>query len=408
MGFKVSARRVGSHECDLMRRMYRGDVEHKTGFPAIMQLETDNAYLHFGGPKERFRPYLVLVGRPVGFEGNFPGNIKSLTYDRDVDREPVEYVYELSRRNLADLTLKGLYESGFVVPDVIRKNMYYLPCNCEIYYTEAAFGDKGKEKKSCLMFVRPEDGGYADEENSLICADDDMSIDGRQLVGSGYEIHKYFEPLLNEQEQAEADAYLQMDDEYVMEDGIAESYEEAIHTEHVEDYLDFEEQTKLDKTAEQEEDKAPDIDPALYESMRSEADALYEDRKRHRELAGSQRPSEKEEFMPDEPDETEELNRESDEFIGDDDIFEGEDADTEAERKRKAVRTNEAENIDTIQEVIASGKDLDPRAAQHVEMGVVEEAREALDAARAGDRSIKNAPEFLTGDEADIAQELEN
>lgn len=405
MGFNVSARRVGSHECDVMKRMYPGKVEHVTGHQATMLLETDNAYLHFGGPKEKYRPYLVLVGRPIGFEGDFPGNIKELKYDRDIDREPVEYVYELSRRNLADLTLKGMYEPGFTVPDVVRKNIYYLPCKCEMYFTEATFGDKGKEKKSCLMFVRPEDGGYSDEENSLMCADDDMTIDGRELIGSGYEIHTYFEPILDKEEQAEAEGFLSAEDELVVEDEIMESYEEALGLDSREDYLGAEAEHGGEEQDEVSAETGPEVDPDLYNAMKSEADALYDARKNRRELGGQEK---KEELMPDEPTESEELNRQPDEYLGDDTDFDDEDAAAERRKKREATRTNAAENIDTVQEVISAGKDLDPRAAQHVEKGVVDEAKDALAAARgSNDRNIQ-APEFLTGEEADVSPQLGN
>lgn len=406
MGFSVNARRVGSHECDVMKRMYPGKVEHETGYPAILQLETDNAYLHFGGPKEKYRPYLVLVGRPLGFEGDFPGNIKELKYDKDVDREPVEYVYELSRRNLADLTLKGMYESGFAVPDVIRKNVYFLPCKCEMYYTEATFGGKdGKEKKSCLMFIRPEDGGYADEENSLMCADDDMVIDGREITGSGYTIHKYFEPILDKEEQAEVDGYLMQDEDTIgYDEEAAASYEEAIQTEYAEDYLGHEDEHDGAEVEAEAGEPVPEVDPELYESMKAEADAMYKDRKNgRRELTD---PNKKEEFMPDEPTEAEELNRQPDEFLGEEDTFE-DDESADRRKKRQATVTNAAENIDTIQEVIAAGRNLDPRAAQHVEKGVVDEAKGALEAARGNNRDIE-APEFLTGEEADVSPQLGN
>ena len=405
MAFSTNARRVGSHECDLMKRMYPGKVEHVTGFPATMCLETDNAYLHFGGPKEKYRPYLVLVGRPVGFEGDFPGNIRELTYDRDIDREPVEYVYELSRRNLADMTLKGMYEQGFMVPDVIRKNLYELPCKCELYYTEAEFGEKGKEKKSCLIFVRPEDGGYADEENSLICADDDMVIDGREITGSGYDIHKYFEPVLSPEEQQESDGYLLEEEQFIAEDEVAESYDTALHSEHPEDYLGYEEEQEKTDEAEVQEEHGPEVDPELYEAMKNEADSMYEERKNRKELPLSERNNE---LMPDEPDEPVELDREPDELSDGEDLAGDDEDEAEKRKKREAIRTNVAENVDTVQEVIAAGRNLDPRAAQHVEHGVVEDAKDALEAARAGDRSIQNVPEFLTGNEADIDPQLES
>ena len=176
--YSATARRVGSHECDTMRRLYPDEVQHVTGLPCIMTLKTSNAYLHFGGPKEKYRPYLVLTGEPVGFEGDFPGNISKLAYDRAIDRVPMEYVYELSRKNLADMVAKGLYEPGFEVPEVIKHNTWYLPVNAELYHAEVTFGEGDAARKSSLIFIRPQDGSYQDEENSLICSDEGITIDG--------------------------------------------------------------------------------------------------------------------------------------------------------------------------------------------------------------------------------------
>lgn len=403
--YSATARRVGSHECDTMRRLYPDEVQHVTGLPCIMTLKTSNAYLHFGGPKEKYRPYLVLTGEPVGFEGDFPGNISKLAYDRAIDRVPMEYVYELSRKNLADMVAKGLYEPGFEVPEVIKHNTWYLPVNAELYYAEVTFGEGDAARKSSLIFIRPQDGSYQDEENSLICSDEGITIDGKEIPASGYTVHEYFNAVLDKEEEAEydEDGFLKESEDYLEDvpDDAYKGYENALDgTQTPDQFLMTEEEQAMLEASQstvEETKEVPEVDPVAYDAMKKAADEQYREREEQRKRTLMEEA--REEAIQEEESELiqEEAPSEESGFIT------GED-DEAAAKKRSATFNNQAENIDTPAEVALQGKSLHPGAAQLVDDGVIEQTQEMIDERNANRRVDAD---FLMDDEnPDVAPEL--
>lgn len=406
--YAMNARRVGSHECDTLRRLYPGEVGHLKDVDCTMLLNVENAYLHYGGPKENYRPYLVLSGFPVSFEGEFPGNVTKLTFDREIDREPLEYVYELSRRNLSDMAAKGLYEPGFEVPDVIKKNEWYLPVKAELYHAEVDFGDDENHKKSALIFIRPQDGSYQDEENSLTCGDEDMTVDGREIPGSGYTVHKYFEPVMDKKaaEFEASDDFLTDRSAFVEEqDEAYEGYLKALDgTSTPDQFLRTEDE--LSRTGQKEdipvqEDK-PVVDPEVYASMKETADAMFAEREQRR--LEPVKEGTKEDLMPDEPEESPEKvvtvdEPEGGDFLRDDD----EDDESARARRQTSVFNNKAENIDTMQEVVTEGLSIQPGAAQLVNKDVIDKAQDMIDKQR--DRKV-DADFLRDDDQPDVSDEL--
>lgn len=403
--YSATARRVGSHECDTMRRLYPDEVQHVTGLPCIMTLKTSNAYLHFGGPKEKYRPYLVLTGEPVGFEGDFPGNISKLAYDRAIDRVPMEYVYELSRKNLADMVAKGLYESGFEVPEVIKHNTWYLPVNAELYHAEVTFGEGDAARKSSLIFIRPQDGSYQDEENSLICSDEGITIDGKEIPASGYTVHEYFNAVFDKEEEAEydEDGFLKESEDYLEDvpDDAYKGYENALDgTQTPDQFLMTEEEQAMLEASQsmvEETKEVPEVDPVAYDAMKKAADEQYREREEQRKRTLMEEALE------------EAIQEEESEFIQEEAPSEesgfitGED-DEAAAKKRSATFNNQAENIDTPAEVALQGKSLHPGAAQLVDDGVIEQTQEMIDERNANRRVDAD---FLMDDEnPDVAPEL--
>ena len=403
--YSATARRVGSHECDTMRRLYPDEVQHVTGLPCIMTLKTSNAYLHFGGPKEKYRPYLVLTGEPVGFEGDFPGNISKLAYDRAIDRVPMEYVYELSRKNLADMVAKGLYEPGFEVPEVIKHNTWYLPVNAELYHAEVTFGEGDAARKSSLIFIRPQDGSYQDEENSLICSDEGITIDGKEIPASGYTVHEYFNAVFDKEEEAEydEDGFLKESEDYLEDvpDDAYKGYENALDgTQTPDQFLMTEEEQAMLEASQsmvEETKEVPEVDPVAYDAMKKAADEQYREREEQRKRTLMEEALE------------EAIQEEESEFIQEEAPSEesgfitGED-DEAAAKKRSATFNNQAENIDTPAEVALQGKSLHPGASQLVDDGVIEQTQEMIDERNANRRVDAD---FLMDDEnPDVAPEL--
>lgn len=387
MGYSTIARRAGGHECNALCRLYPDEVKHERGVPATMILETDNAYLHFGGPKENYRPYLVLSGHPVGFEGDFPGNVKRLNYDKESDKEPVEYIYELSRKNLANMCAKGLYEPGFEVPDIIKHNVFYVPCNCEMYYADMTFGEGMEAKKSSLIFIRPEDGSVPEEENSLVCGDDDMSVDGKAIVGSGYKIHKYFKPVLERGQELGYDMIteemISYDDEYIQHN----EYEVALGAPSLDSqYIHGEEEQRVLDVEKEDEGPVYDVDPELYAAMKSEADARYQEREEERKLAADSKAlkdarerREQEAFLEEEAEQSRKPDGKEPDFIEDE---ESDSFEKERQRRQTAVRNNQAENIDSVGELFMSGRDVAAGSYDLVDDKLKTEAREQLEEAR--------------------------
>lgn len=403
--YSATARRVGSHECDTMRRLYPDEVQHVTGLPCIMTLKTSNAYLHFGGPKEKYRPYLVLTGEPVGFEGDFPGNISKLAYDRAIDRVPMEYVYELSRKNLADMVAKGLYEPGFEVPEVIKHNTWYLPVNAELYHAEVTFGEGDAARKSSLIFIRPQDGSYQDEENSLICSDEGITIDGKEIPASGYTVHEYFNAVLDKEEEAEydEDGFLKESEDYLEDvpDDAYKGYENALDgTQTPDQFLMTEEEQAMLEASQsmvEETKEVPEVDPVAYDAMKKAADEQYREREEQRKRTLMEEAHE--EAIQGE--ESELIQEEA--FSEESGFITGED-DEAAAKKRSATFNNQAENIDTPAEVALQGKSLHPGAAQLVDDGVIEQTQEMIDERNANRRVDAD---FLMDDEnPDVAPEL--
>lgn len=403
--YSATARRVGSHECDTMRRLYPDEVQHVTGLPCIMTLKTSNAYLHFGGPKEKYRPYLVLTGEPVGFEGDFPGNISKLAYDRAIDRVPMEYVYELSRKNLADMVAKGLYEPGFEVPEVIKHNTWYLPVNAELYHAEVTFGEGDAARKSSLIFIRPQDGSYQDEENSLICSDEGITIDGKEIPASGYTVHEYFNAVLDKEEEAEydEDGFLKESEDYLEDvpDDAYKGYENALDgTQTPDQFLMTEEEQAMLEASQsmvEETKEVPEVDPVAYDAMKKAADEQYREREEQRKRTLMEEAHE-EAIQGEESEliQEEAFSEESGSITGEDDEA--------AAKKRSATFNNQAENIDTPAEVALQGKSLHPGAAQLVDDGVIEQTQEMIDERNANRRVDAD---FLMDDEnPDVAPEL--
>lgn len=173
MGFILDGKSQGSPLCqDLMSRYSKGMVR-ESGIPAVMQFGVENAFLEFDSPANRCRPYLMLLGRPQEITGEFPYGATTVRYQDTEERSLVAYRYDLTRQNLAAMVAKGLFDEGFAVPEIVRENVFELPC-----------------RVTCTA-LKPEEKGmapvvFADiEAASLQCTDDT----------SGYTISDYFQPV---------------------------------------------------------------------------------------------------------------------------------------------------------------------------------------------------------------------
>lgn len=122
------------------------------------------------------RPYLHITGECRSLskaDGTaFYGNVSEITFGESKGI-PVDFFYDFSDDELADMTKLGLYRRGFRCPDIIRDSELAMPVTCS------------------LRIIEPQD------ENDLpvIFAD----IDSRNFIETtsqqcGYAFGEYFEP----------------------------------------------------------------------------------------------------------------------------------------------------------------------------------------------------------------------
>ena len=359
--YNTPARLMSSHACREILRRFAKSVNVYEDIPAVMHLQVQQAFIEFSGPRTRHKPRLVLQGKPLKFIGNFPDQISECRLVRESDQQLVSYNYELTRYNLSDLCKKGLFEPGFQVPNIIRHNTMELPCCCDLV-TVRSDEDEGLDGPDpMLVFIRVRDGSREKEQNSLVCFDTDRVIDGREVPGSGYVISDYFEAMpdtgyvMSEEPEAMDD----LESEYIgmsprtLKQPDKQEMPEVSH----DDYL-FDDVPDLESDDRTDDDLPDDIpdelqgDPeaaALFERVRREANAAYEQRERQkREQAAAQAAAVQSEY------------EQSDDEAEQEDGEAKQDADRHNPLKLDHVRdVNKAANIDTTREYLEEKDSVD-------------------------------------------------
>ena len=173
MGMVISGSGIDSAACRELRAKLQGQLEKQDDLDAIVRFETQDAFIEFQQNGQTMTPYLTLLGRPMAVEADFPYGVSGVEYSEQLDQALVAYRYELNRQNIADMAMKGMFEDGFQVPDVVRKNQFELPCTVSCVAVPA---ESSKDFPVVFASINP---------GSLVC-DDDMS---------GYTIHEYFEAM---------------------------------------------------------------------------------------------------------------------------------------------------------------------------------------------------------------------
>lgn len=150
-------------------------------------IKTTGVYIGFNSAKDKYRPYLAIMGEVEELQGDFPVGIKEMTFDDIITRPRVEYMYNFTDEELSYLAGIGLYQKGFKVPDVFYENQLNFPVKVDY----AVVSDKGVP----LVFVNIQnpynnevDGarsGYAYEDETGKC------------IG----LASYFEPITKEDYQ---------------------------------------------------------------------------------------------------------------------------------------------------------------------------------------------------------------
>ena len=101
--------------------------------PVMGDVSTSAAYLEYRAatdPEAPHRPYLHIIGQVDEVRGGFPHGVTTATVTNGV---PVDIFYEFTDKELADMTLKGMYRRGFEAPvELLRYPMVDLPMACNV------------------------------------------------------------------------------------------------------------------------------------------------------------------------------------------------------------------------------------------------------------------------------------
>lgn len=111
------------------------DVERRTNIACFGDIFMRHAKILYGSASEHYRPYLFLSGEVHSIKGDFPDGITELSFPKGLDRDypKVDYKYNFTNEQLADLAAKGLYDDGFEVPDIFLNNTFEdMPMVCDV------------------------------------------------------------------------------------------------------------------------------------------------------------------------------------------------------------------------------------------------------------------------------------
>lgn len=154
--------------------------------PVMGDVSTSTAYLEYRAatdPEAPHRPYLHIIGQVDEVRGDFPHGVTTATVSNGV---PVDIFYEFTDKELADMTMKGMYRRGFEAPvELLRYPMVDLPMACNVQ----AFMEE--QSGVPIMFIEIVDAH-------------DMVMD---RASSGYTLGDYFkEPVVQNDFDAQFDS----------------------------------------------------------------------------------------------------------------------------------------------------------------------------------------------------------
>ena len=373
--YKTPARLATSHDCRELLRRCAEDVTVYRDVPAVMHMQVEQAFIDFCGPKRRYRPRLVLQGKPLKFVGEFPGNFTECRMLRDTDKPILSYSYEFTRQNLAELASKGLFEQGFQVPNIIRHNVMELPCLCNFITVQAPPAQDFEEPEPTLVFIRVQDGSKDGERDSLVCFDVDHEVDGRVVPGSGYVISEYFEHMpeagyvMNEEPEAMDSLEDEISDQLSVQKTLQQDSEPVFDRS---DDIGFDRESELigedeHPVSHEVESEVPEVlspeeqaHAELFEKIRREANEAYEERERQKQRVAQQAAASVEHVA----------DMDVDDEIGDT-LSDESEQDKERHDPNKLDRMhdiNKAQNIETRKELLEEGDGLSPADMTHVDL----------------------------------------
>lgn len=187
------------------------DREEVKDLPCYGDITVTNAYMGANSWYDRDnpgRPYMHLVGECDSIRGDMPYGVSELTFE-NTKGIPVDFIYEFTNDELANLVQKGLYSRGFACPDILYQSVMEMPITCD------------------LTVVRPQMSGdipiiFADIKNK-----EHILTNSEQ---SQYDITSYFEEprqMSADDDYGFNDIQLDSDDMFNNKQQVAEQVEQA-------------------------------------------------------------------------------------------------------------------------------------------------------------------------------------
>lgn len=254
------------------------DREEVKDLPCYGDITVTNAYMGANSWYDRDnpgRPYMHLVGECDSIRGDMPYGVSELTFE-NTKGIPVDFIYEFTNDELANLVQKGLYSRGFACPDILYQSVMEMPITCDLTVVRPQmsgdipiiFADiKNKEH----ILTNSEQSQYDItsyfEEPRQMSADDDYGFNDIQLDS---------DDMFNKQQVAEQveQAQPERSAEDKALDALYARVRERVMKEHI-----LPEQHKLAKSKEDTVDDVLDFDAEEVKESQADVDARVAENK---------------------------------------------------------------------------------------------------------------------------------
>lgn len=168
---KVNVQRMDSHLSRIAKIRFNDKLDEQNNLECEGEVFVTNTFLGYD-EQNMHRPYLRLLGDVKSIKGKFPCGVTEAVFSDNHTCPKVDYRYNFTNEELAELCNKGLFDNGFKCPDIFNENVFELPMTCSI------------------RAVTPEES--TDAPLLFINIDNQYNLETSH-ESSGYSIAKYFE-----------------------------------------------------------------------------------------------------------------------------------------------------------------------------------------------------------------------
>lgn len=168
---KVNVQRMDSHLSRIAKMRFNDKLDEQNNLECEGEVFVTNTFLGYD-EQNMHRPYLRLLGDVKSIKGKFPCGVTEAIFSDNHTCPKVDYRYNFTNEELAELCTKGLFDNGFKCPDIFVENVFELPMTCSV---RAVVPEKSADAP--LLFIN------IDNQYNLETSHE----------SSGYSITKYFE-----------------------------------------------------------------------------------------------------------------------------------------------------------------------------------------------------------------------